>query len=74
MANDEINYYQPKFRKWILSKYWDDIVERLTDTEVNIITRVMNAERDEDCNYVLWKQCDYILERIQKKRKEIKWK
>lgn len=72
MANDEINYYQPKFRKWILSKYWDDIAERLTDTEIDIITRVMNAKCDEDCNYIVWKQCDYILERIKKKRKDIK--
>ena len=42
----EIKYYQPRFARWIQSAKWDSIAERLSETHMTIITRVMNAEKD----------------------------
>ena len=47
--NEEVKYYQPRFARWIKSPKWDSIAERLSDTNMSIITRVMNAEKDGDC-------------------------
>ena len=69
---EEIKYYQPKFRKWINSKYWDSIAENLSDTCTDIITQVMNANNDGDCSWVVWKNCDYVLDRIRAISKKIK--
>lgn len=41
----EIKHYQPRFARWIQSAKWDDIAERLSETYMNIIIRVMNAEK-----------------------------
>ena len=48
--NEEVKYYQPRFARWIKSPKWDSIAERLSDTNMSIITRVMNAEKDGDCS------------------------
>ena len=45
MENKEVNYYKPRFAKWIKSNKWYSIAERLSDTYMEIITRVMNAEK-----------------------------
>ncbi len=52
MENEEVNYYKPRFTRWIKSNKWDSIAERLSDTYMEIITRVMNAEKDGDCSCV----------------------
>lgn len=64
MENEEVNHYKPRFEKWIKSNKWDSIAERLSDTSMEIITQVMNAEKDGDCSWVVWKNCDYVLDRI----------
>ncbi|MCM1048703.1 MAG: hypothetical protein NC433_09770 [Clostridiales bacterium] len=69
---DEVKYYQPRFKRWIDSKYWDNIAEKLLDTDIAIITKVMNAEKDKDCSWLVWKNCDYVLERIRTISKNIK--
>lgn len=72
MENEEVKYYQPKFAKWIQSRKWDSIAEELSDTYMDIITRVMNAEKDGDCSWIIWHQCDNVLDRIRKIAKKIK--
>lgn len=68
---EEIKYYQPRFKRWIDSKYWDSIAEELPDTCITIITKVMNAKKDNDCSWIIWKNCDYVLDRIKAIRKKI---
>lgn len=70
---NEIKYYQPRFKRWINSKYWDSISENLSDIHIDIITRVMNAEKDSDCSYIIWKQCDYVLDKIRMIKERIKF-
>lgn len=41
MENEEVNYYKPRFTRWIKSNKWDSIAERLSDTYMEIITRVI---------------------------------
>ena len=72
MENEEVKYYQPRFARWIRSDKWDRIAEKLPDTCIDVITRVMNAEKDGDCSWVIWKHCGYILERIQDINKRLK--
>lgn len=72
MDTEEIKYYQPRFRRWINSEYWDIISGELSDLYIDIITRVMNAKKDGDCSWIIWAQCDYILDTIRKIRKNIK--
>lgn len=71
MENEEVKYYQPRFRKWINSDKWESIAERLSDVHMSIITKVMNAEKDGDCSWVVWYQCDNVLENIRKIAKQI---
>ena len=71
MENEEVKYYQPRFRKWINSDKWDGIAERLSETSINIISMVMNAEKDGDCSWVVWYQCDSILDNIRKIAKQL---
>ena len=70
--NSYVKKYQPKFARWIKSVKWDSISEKLSDTHIDIIGRVMQAEEDKDLNWLVWDQCDYILERIRSIAKEIK--
>ena len=72
MENEEVKYYQPRFRKWINSDKWEYISKKLSDTGINIIKQVMNAKKDGDCSWVVWHQCDHVLERIRKIAKQIK--
>lgn len=71
MENEEVKYYQPRFRKWINSEKWDYIVEKLSDTSINIIKQVMNAKKDGDCSWIVWHQCDNVLDNIRKIAKQI---
>jgi hypothetical protein len=64
--NGEVKYYQPKFAKWIQSAKWDSIAERLSETSMSLITQVMNAEKDGDCSWIVWYECDHVLESIRK--------
>lgn len=41
MENEEVNYYKPRFTRWIKSNKWDSIAERLSDTYMEIITMVI---------------------------------
>ena len=72
VENEEVKYYQPNFARWIQSRKWDSIAEELPDTYIDIITRVMNAEKDGDCSWIIWYQCDNVLDRIRKIAKKIK--
>lgn len=64
--NGEVKYYQPRFAKWIQSAKWDSIAERLSETSMSLITQVMNAEKDGDCSWIVWHECDHVLESIRK--------
>lgn len=68
---EELKYYQPRFARWINSKNWDSISERLSDDCMEIITQVMNAEKDGDCSWVVWENCDYVLEKIRETNKKL---
>ena len=72
IKNEEVKYYQPKFARWIKSEKWDFIAERLSDVSISKITQVMNAEKDGDCSWVVWKNCDNVLEHIRRIAKKIK--
>ncbi len=72
IETEEVKYYQPKFRRWINSKNWDGIAEKLSDTCMTIITQVMNANYDGDCSWTVWYNCDYVLDRIKVISKNIK--
>lgn len=52
--------------KWIQSAKWDSIAERLSETSMSLITQVMNAEKDGDCSWIVWYECDHVLESIRK--------
>lgn len=67
----EIKYYQPRFARWIQSAKWDSIAERLSETYVDIIIQVMNAQKDGDCSWIIWHECDHILDNIRKIAKKI---
>lgn len=67
----EINYYQPRFARWIQSAKWDSIAERLSETYMDIIIQVMNAQKDGDCSWIIWHECDHILDNIRKIAKKI---
>lgn len=69
---DEVKCYQPKFRRWINSENWDSIANKLLDTDIAIIEKVMNAKKDGDCSWIVWKNCDYVLDRIRNINKKIK--
>ena len=72
MEREEVRYYQPRFARWIRSNRWDSIAEVLPDTCIDIITQVMNAEKDGDCSWLVWKNCDYVLDRIRAIDKKLK--
>lgn len=69
--NEYVKYYQQRFKRWIQSQYWDSIANELNATYVDIISRVMNAEKDSDLSWIVWVQCDNILERIRDIRRHI---
>lgn len=62
----EIKYYQPRFARWIQSAKWDSIAERLSETYMDIIIQVMNAQKDGDCSWIIWHECDHVLDNIRK--------
>lgn len=72
MDNEEVRYYQSRFARWIKSDNWDSIAEKLSDTHMEIIVQVMNAEKDGDCSWTVWRNCDYVLDRIRSINKELK--
>ena len=67
----EIKYYQPRFVRWIQSAKWDSIAERLSETYMDIIIQVMNAQKDGDCSWIIWHECDHVLDNIRKIAKKI---
>ncbi len=69
--NAEMKYYKHRFKRWIKSDKWDSIAERLSDISMETITQVMNAEKDGDCSWIIWKNCDYVLDRIREINKEL---
>ena len=71
MENEEVKYYQPRFQRWINSDKWEFIAEKLSETSMNIIKQVMNAEKDGDCSWIVWHQCDNVLDMIRKIAKQI---
>lgn len=71
LETEEVKYYQPKFARWIKSKNWDSIADKLPDTCMAIIINVMKAEKDRDCSWIVWKNCDYVLEKIREINKKL---
>ena len=71
MEVEEVKYYQPRFKRWIQSDKWESIAEKLSDTSMNIIKQVMNAEKVGDCSWIIWHQCDTVLDRIRKIVKQL---
>lgn len=71
VKNEEVRYYQPRFKRWIDSTKWDSIAERLPDENISIITQVMNAEKDGDCSWLIWECCDHVLDNIRAIAKKI---
>lgn len=69
--NAEVKYYKPRFKRWIKSDKWDSIAERLSDISMETITQVMNAEIDGDCSWIIWENCDYVLDRIREINKDL---
>lgn len=67
----EIKYYQPRFARWIQSAKWDSIAERLSETYMDIIIQVMNAQKDGDCSWIIWHECDHVLDNIREIAKKI---
>ena len=67
----EIKYYQPRFARWIQSAKWDSIAERLSETYMDIIIQVMNAQKDGDCSWIIWHECEHVLDNIRKIAKKI---
>lgn len=67
----EIKYYQPRFARWIQSAKWDSIAERLSEIYMDMIIQVMNAKKDGDCSWIIWHECDHILDNIRKIAKKI---
>lgn len=67
----EIKYYQPRFARWIQSAKWDSIAERLSEIYMDMIIQVMNAQKDGDCSWIIWHECDHILDNIRKIAKKI---
>lgn len=72
VETEEVSYYQPRFKRWINSDKWDYIAEELSDTYMSIIRQVMGAEKDGDCSWIVWHQCDNVLERIRRISKQLK--
>ena len=46
METEEVNYYKPRFARWIKSNKWDSIAERLSDAYMEIITMVMRKKME----------------------------
>ena len=72
VENEEVKYYQPRFSRWIESQKWDNIAEKLSDASMDIITQVMSAEKDGDCSWVVWRNCDTVLDNIRKIAEKLK--
>lgn len=70
----EVKFYQSRFARWIQSAKWDSIANELYDADIEIITKVMNAEKDRGCNWLVLKNCDYVLDRIRDINKKLKFK
>ena len=70
---DEVKYWKPRFERWLKSDKCESIANELYDTDIAIISKIMNAEKDEDCNWLVWKNCDYVLEHIRKIATKLKF-
>lgn len=73
MDNEQVRYYKPRFARWIKSDKWDSIAEELSDINTSVITKVMNAEVDNDCSWIVWKNCDYVLDEIRRINKRLQF-
>lgn len=73
MDNEQVRYYKPRFARWIKSDKWDSIADELSDINIAVVTKVMNAEKDSDCSYVVWANCDYVLDCIRRISKNLKF-
>lgn len=71
--NEQVRYYKPRFKKWINSDKWDIIAQRLSESHMDIITQVMNAKKDGDCSWIIWENCDYVLDMIRSINKKLKF-
>lgn len=68
---NELRKYQNWFARQINSKDWDLIAERVSELHIDIIGRVMRAEKPSEINYVIWSQLDYIKDRVRNIRKSL---
>jgi hypothetical protein len=70
--SSEVSKYKVRFQKWISSPLWDDIASRLPDSIISIVTIVMNAKSDKEVSWLVLKNCDYALEKIESVSKTLK--
>jgi len=73
MDNEQVRYYKPRFARWIKSNKWDLIAEELSDISTAVVTKVMNAEKDSDCSWIVWANCDHVLDSIRRIDKNLKY-
>jgi len=69
---DEINKYQEKFNKYILSDNWDIIADRLNDSLMSIITITMNAKSEKDVSYLVLQNLEYTLNKVKEIDRSLK--
>jgi len=69
---DEINKYQEKFNKYILSDNWDIIADRLNDSLMSIITITMNAKSEKDVSYLVLQNLEYALNKVKEIDRSLK--
>ena len=62
---DMIVEYQKKFKKWIMKDNWDSIAERLSPSLMSIVTIVMNAKSEKDVSFIVLKNLDYTICKIE---------
>lgn len=65
----EFKRMQSFFNRNINSDYWDIIVEKLTSTQIFIISSIMKADTPNEINWLMIREGYYIMDIIRKMKK-----
>lgn len=65
--NKELRNYQQEFKRLIDSKKWDSVTETISDVDISIIIKIMNAETYKDVNCTVMRNAQYTLENVREK-------
>lgn len=70
--NAELRKWQNRAKRLIASAYYDSAAEKLSETDISILTRVTNAESYKDINPYLWGSgtIERVLDKVARKVKE----